>query len=119
MTKTFTPQKRNFLDALLEEARGNIRATMNLAGYSLNTKTAEVVGLSKEEITERAGIMLAMNAPQAAFVIVDVLDNSSAIRVRDAISNSGEILDRMRLVKKEQVEITAKTGGMFVFTPKT
>ena len=47
---------------------------MDIAGYSRTTKTAEVVGPLKEEITERAGMMLAMNAPKAAFGIVDVLD---------------------------------------------
>ena len=33
-----------FLEALLGKARGNIRAAMDLAGYSLTTKTAEFVG---------------------------------------------------------------------------
>ena len=52
---------------------------MDLAGYSRTTKTAEVVGPLKEEITERAGMMLAMNAPKAAYGIVDVLDDPSAV----------------------------------------
>jgi len=67
MTKTLTPKQEDFLEALLGEARGNIRAAMDIAGYSRTTKTAEVVGPLKEEITERAGMMLAMNAPKAAF----------------------------------------------------
>ena len=79
MTKTLTPKQEAFLEALLGEARGNIRAAMDLAGYSRTTKTAEVVGALKEEITERAGMMLAMNAPKAAFGIVDVLDDPSAM----------------------------------------
>ena len=48
---------------------------MDIAGYSRTTKTAEVVGPLKKEITERAGRMLAMNSPKAAFGIVDVLDD--------------------------------------------
>ena len=52
---------------------------MDLAGYSRTTKTAEVVGPLKEEITERAGMMLAMNVPKAAFEIVYVLNHPSAI----------------------------------------
>ena len=63
MTKTITKKQKDFLEALLGEARGNIRAAMDLARYSRATKTAEVVGPFKEEITERAGMMLAMNAP--------------------------------------------------------
>ena len=62
MTKTLTPKQEDFLEALLGEARGNIRAAMDMAGYSKRTKTSEVVGPLKEEITERAGLMLAINA---------------------------------------------------------
>ena len=119
MTKTLTPKQEDFLEALLGEARGNIRAAMDIAGYSRTTKTAEVVGPLKEEITERAGMMLAMNAPKAAFGIVDVLDDPSALGARNAISAAREVLDRTGLVKKEQVEVTANTGGIFILPPKT
>ena len=64
MTKTLIPKQEDFLEALLGEARGNIRAAMDMAGYSKSTKTTEVVGPLKEEITERAGLMLAINAPK-------------------------------------------------------
>ena len=73
----------------------------------------------KEEITERAGMMLAMNAQKAAFGIVAVLDDPSAMGARNAISAAREVLDRTRLVKKEQVEVTANTGGMFILPPRT
>ena len=52
---------------------------MDIAGYSRTTKTAEVVAPRKEEITERAGMMLAMNEPQATFGILEVLDYPSAV----------------------------------------
>ena len=117
MTKSLTPTQEDFLEALLGEARGNIRAAMDIAGYSRTTKTAEVVGALKEEITEWAGMMLAMNAPKAAFGIVYVLDHPSAIGARNAISAAREVLDRTGLVKKEQLEVTANTSGMF-FTSK-
>ena len=70
--KEITDKQADFLEALLGEARGNIRAAMDIAGYSKMTKTSEVVSSLREEITERAGLMLAMNAPKAAFGIVDV-----------------------------------------------
>ena len=92
---------------------------MDLAGYARTTKTAEVVGPLKEEITERAGMMLAMNAPKAAFGIVDVLDDPSAMDCRNATSAAREVLDRTGIVKTEQLEVTANTGGMFILPPKT
>ena len=119
MTKTLTSKQEDFLEALLGEARGNIRAAMDMAGYSKSTKTTEVVGPLKEEITERANMMLAMNAPKAAFGIVDVLDDPSALGARNAISAAREVLDRSDLVKKEQVEVSGNAGGIFILPPKT
>jgi len=119
MTKTLTPKQEDFLEALLGEAHGNIRAAMDMAGYSKSTKTTDVVGPLKEEITERVGMMLAMNAPKAAFCIVDVLDDPSALGARNAISAAREVLDRTGLVKKEQVEVSGNVGGIFILPPKT
>jgi len=119
MTKTLTPKQEDFLEALLGEARGNIRAAMDMAGYSKSTKTTDVVGPLKEEITERVVMMLTMNAPKAAFCIVDVLDDPSALGARNAISAAREVLDRSGLVKKEQVEVSGNAGGIFILPPKT
>ena len=118
-TKKLTDKQAAFLEALLGEARGNIRAAMDIAGYSKTTATTEVVGPLKEEITERAGMMLAINAPKAAFGIIDVLDDPSALGARNAISAAREVLDRTGLVKKEQVEVSGNSGGIFILPPKT
>tara|TARA_B100001093_G_scaffold219965_1_gene210946 strand:- start:302 stop:688 length:387 start_codon:yes stop_codon:yes gene_type:complete len=117
--KSLTDKQSAFLEALLGEARGNIRAAMDIAGYSKTTATTEVVGPLREEITERAGMMLAINAPKAAFGIVDVLDDPSALGARNAISAAREVLDRTGLVKKEQVEVSGNAGGIFILPPKT
>ena len=117
--KSLIDKQSAFLEALLGEARGNIRAAMDIAGYSKTTTTTEVVGPLREEITERAGMMLAINAPKAAFGIVDVLDDPSALGARNAISAAREVLDRTGLVKKEQVEVSGNAGGIFILPPKT
>ena len=116
--KRLTDKQEAFLDALMSEARGNIRAAMDIAGYSKATKTSEVVGPLKDDIVERASMMLALNAPKAAFGIVDVLDDPSALGARNAISAAREVLDRSGIVKKEQVEVTTNQGGLFVLPPK-
>ena len=115
----FTEKQEDVLEGLLGESRGNIRAAMDIAGYSKMTKTAEVFGPLKDEIIELAGMMLAMNTPKAAFGIVDVLDDPSAMGARNQISAAREILDRSGLIKREQVEVTANGGGMFILPPKT
>ena len=114
----FTEKQEAFLEALMSEARGNVRLAMDIAGYAKTTKTSEVVGPLKEEIIERASTMLALNAPKAAFGIFDVLDDPSALGARNTIAAAREVLDRSGLVKKEQVEVTANAGGMFILPPK-
>ena len=117
MIKSLIPKQEDFLKDLPGEARGHIRPAMDLAGYSRTTKKAEVVGLLKEKITERTGMMLAMNAP-AAFGIENMLHGPSAMGARNAISPALKVLDHTGLVKKEKVEVPANTGGMFILPPK-
>lgn len=114
----FTAMQEAFMDALLGEARGDIRRAMDLAGYSEKTRVKEVVGPLKEEILDRTNMMMAMNAPKAAFGMVSVLDDPTALGARNQINAAKEVLDRVGLVKKEQVQVTATGGGMFILPPK-
>ena len=116
--KEYTEKQQAFLDALMGEARGNIRKAMDIAGYSKGTKASEVTVPLKEEIIEQASMMLAMNAPKAAHGLLGVLDDPTALGARNAINAAREVLDRTGLVKKEKVEVTNKGGGMFILPPK-
>lgn len=117
--KQYTEKQQAFLDALMGEARGNIRKAMDLAGYSKGTKTSEVTRPLKEEIIEQASMMLAMNAPKAAYGLLGVLDDPTALGARNAINAAREVLDRTGLVKREKVEVTNNGGGMFILPPKS
>ena len=46
--RTYTEKQTDCLEALLSEARGDIRTAMDIASYFRTTKTAEVVGSLKE-----------------------------------------------------------------------
>ncbi len=116
--KEYTEKQQAFLDALMGEARGNIRKAMDIAGYSKGTKASEVTIPLKEEIIEQASMMLAMNAPKAAHGLLGVLDDPTALGARNAINAAREVLDRTGLVKKEKVEVTNNGGGMFILPPK-
>lgn len=116
--KTLTEKQEVFLEALMGEAKGSIREAMRIAGYSDQTKISEVIGPLREEITDRAGLILAMNAPKAAFGIVGVIDDPSAMGARNTVAAAREILDRTGLIKKEQIEVKAPEGGMFILPPK-
>ena len=116
--KHYTEKQQAFLDALSGPARGDIREAMNIAGYASSTKISEVVNGLREEIIERATMVLAMNAPKAAFGIIGVLDDPSAMGARNSVAAAREILDRTGIVKKEQVEIRGPEGGIFIMPPK-
>ena len=117
--KQYTDKQLLFLDALMGEAKGSIRKAMDVAGYAKTTKISEVVRSLNKEIIRAAEEMLAMNAPKAAFGIIDVLDDPSSMGARNSIAAAREILDRTGLVKKEQIEVTNKGGGMFILPPKS
>ena len=116
--KVYTDKQLLFLDALMGEAKGSIRKAMDVAGYAKTTKISEVVRSLNKEIIKAAEEMLAMNAPKAAFGIIDVLDDPSSMGARNSIAAAREILDRTGLVKKEQIEVTNKGGGMFILPPR-
>jgi hypothetical protein len=116
--KQYTEKQNAFLEALVGEARGDIRSAMRSAGYSDSTKVHEVVNPLRNEIVERASMMLAMNAPRATFSMIDVLHDPAAMGARNAVAAAREILDRSGLVKKEQIEVKGPEGGIFILPPK-
>ena len=91
---------------------------MNLAGYSANTRISEVVNPLRDEIVDRASMVLAMNAPKASYSMVEVLNDPGSMGARNAVAAATQILDRTGLVKKEQVEIKGPEGGIFILPPK-
>ena len=117
--KQLTDKQLVFLEALMsEECKGSIRKAMNIANYAETTSINSVVSSLKEEINERAATMLAMNAPKAAWGMVDVLDDPGAMGARNSIAAAAQILDRTGLIKKEQIEVKNTGGAMFILPPK-
>lgn len=116
--RRYTDKQQAFLDALCGEAQGNIRAAMDIAGYSRTTKSYEVVNPLKAEIIERASLMMAMNAPKATFSMIGVLDDPTAMGAKNSVMAAKEILDRAGLVKKEQVEVKTDSNAVFILPPK-
>ena len=117
--KQLTDKQTVFLEALMsEECKGHIRKAMNIANYAETTSINSVVSSLKDEINERAATMLAMNAPKAAWGMVDVLDDPGAMGARNSIAAAAQILDRTGLIKKEQIEVKNTGGAMFILPPK-
>ena len=115
-----TAKQQLFLDALVsEEAMGDLRTAMRMAGYSDSTKIAHTARELRKEIKEATETLLALYAPKPAYALTSILDNPDALNARHIISASKEILDRTGFGVKSQldVEVNAPTA-MFIMPPK-
>ena len=100
------------------EAKGNIGQAIKLAGYG-QISHRDVVPQLQDELIAIAEHILAYNAPKAAFGMVGVLDDPTALGAKNSVIAAKEILDRIGIVRKEKVELTTDTGsGIFILPPK-
>ena len=117
---TLTAKQTLFLDTLVsEDAMGDLRTAMRLAGYSDNTKVAYMARELRKEIKEAAETLLAMYAPKAAYALTSILDNPDTFNARHIISASKEILDRTGLGVKTQMDVAVSSHNpIFILPPK-
>jgi len=115
-----TTKQQLFLDALVsEDAMGDLRTAMRIAGYSDKTKVAYLAKEIRKEIREATETLLAMYAPKAAYALTSILDNPDTFNARHIISASKEILDRTGLGVKAQMEVEVNTPSpIFILPPK-
>jgi hypothetical protein len=116
--KKLSERQEKFIEALLGEAKGNVRQAMRIAGYSDTTAIREAMAPVAEEVAEAAQMLLALNAPKAALGMVGVLDDPSSLGARNVVAAAKELLDRAGVVKKEKVEVSGPAGSMFILPPK-
>ena len=117
--RNLTNMQEKFLDVLFAEARGNPREAARLAGYSENSYSKVIRNL-KKEITELAENHLSTHSAQAANRLITLLDEDGTTpqaSIRLAAANS--ILDRVGIVKKDQLDINMKAlHGIFILPAK-
>ena len=117
MTRKLTERQQKFIDALFSEANGSIKDAKIIAGYSPNSNNNEIISALKDEILEATQTYMAGNAPKAAVAMVSSIDDPTQLGIRDRLSASQEILDRIGLVKTEKMQVEA-TGGVMLMPPK-
>ena len=117
--KSLTEQQESFLDALFGEAKGDPKKAGELAKYSEHSYPKVLRNL-KDEIVKRAENYLAIHSAKAATKMVNMLEEDgttphASIRMEAA----KQILDRIGLVKKDQLDINMKAvHGMFILPAK-
>ena len=117
--RNLTDMQEKFLDVLFAAAKGNPREAARLAGYSENSYSKVIRNL-KKEITELAENHLSTHSAQAANRLITLLDEDGTTpqaSIRLAAANS--ILDRVGIVKKDQLDINMKAlHGIFILPAK-
>ena len=118
MAKTLSEQQSAFIEALMGEAQGDFTKAKRLAGYPSNTSIGSLIKTLKDEIIEAAEFVLVSNAPKAAMAMAGLLDTPDALGARNLVNASSQVLDRVGLVKKEQIEIKTDGPQMFILPAK-
>mgnify|MGYP001342851467 CR=1 FL=1 len=117
--RNLTDMQEKFLDVLFGEANGNPREAARIAGYSEHSYPKVIRNLRKE-ITELAEQHLSTHSAKAANRLIALLDEDGTTpqaSIRLAAANS--ILDRVGIVKKDQLDINMKAmHGIFILPPK-
>jgi len=117
--KELTEMQEKFLDALFGEAKGNPKIAGEIAGYS-EQSYPKVVRNLKSEITARAENYLAVHSAKAAAKMVDMLDEDGTTpHANIRMEAAKQILDRIGIVKKDQLDINMKAmHGIFILPAK-
>ena len=117
--RSLTNIQEKFLDALFGTARGDPKKAGELAGYS-DHSYPKVLRNLKQEIVSRAENYLAVHSAKAATKMVDMLDEDGTTpHANIRIEAAKQILDRIGIVKKDQIDINMKAmHGIFILPAK-
>ena len=117
LARELTDRQKKFLEVLFDQAGGDAVQAKLLAGYSEHSSTSDIVKSLKKEIMEATEAYMARNAPKAAVAMVSGVDEPTQLGIRDKLSASKELLDRVGLIKTEKVQVEA-SGGVMLLPPK-
>ncbi len=103
--KKLTEQQEIFLEALMGECRGDIKAAMNKAGYGPTIGTSYIIKQLRDEIIEASQKVIAGHTVEATFAIIDAMRKSADPGVPNKLKAAENLLNRAGVVHdKDNVE---------------
>lgn len=117
MKKELNEQQRKFIEVLLGEANGSPTRAKEMAGYSKNYPTKELMSTLKEHIIEATQLYIAMHAPKAAMAVIGGIDDPTELGIKEKLAAAKDLLDRAGVVKTEKLEVQS-SGGIMILPPK-
>lgn len=113
-----TEKQTAFLEALFsDECRGDVRRAMDVAGYSKNSAPSAVLAPLQDAIFEKTKEFISSNGPKAAFSMLDVMGDPTALGNKEKLSAAKDFLDRGGFKATEKVEVKAESP-LFILPPK-
>jgi hypothetical protein len=118
--KNLTEKQEKFLEALFDN-HGNVAASLRDAGYSPHSRK-DVLAALKDEIQERTRMLLNGAAIEAAQNIVDTMNLGNNMdvpvnRLELRYKAAGDILDRIGITKRQQLDVTGEIKHGIVLLP--
>tara|TARA_R100000544_G_C2221631_1_gene57934 strand:+ start:1043 stop:1408 length:366 start_codon:yes stop_codon:yes gene_type:complete len=118
MARNLTEKQEMFLGFLFGDARGNAMKAIKLSGYAEGTSSASILETLEAEIAERTKSLIATRGPQAAYSMLDVMENPTDLGNKEKMAAAKDLLDRAGFVKTEKVEVKAESP-LFILPPKS
>ena len=103
MAKNLTEKQQKFLDVLFEEAQGNPVKAIKLAGYAEGTSSTTVMNSLIDEVAELTKKFIATRGPQAAWSMMEILQNPTDLGNKEKMAAAKDFLDRAGFAKTEKV----------------
>lgn len=96
-----SPREEKFLEVLFEDALGDVRTAMKLAGYGPNDPSSTLLRKLRKEIQERSKNFIAAASPQAIINLLKIFQDPTYPGAKNIISAAKEVLDRSGVVKED------------------
>jgi hypothetical protein len=117
--RELTEHQTRFLEALGGEAKGDVRTAIRLAGYAENTSINDITKSLKEEILEVTMNLLALNAPKAAFGLLELLTDPNSAGATTKLKVIQDLLNRVgAATRQEDIQLKVPSGGLFIMPAK-
>lgn len=108
MATNLTEKQQKFLDVLYEEAQGDIRTAMDIAGYSKSTIKRDVTEPLSEQIADLTLKFISQSSTKAAYSMYEVMTNPVALGNKEKMAAAKDLLDRAGFGKTEKIEVKAE-----------
>ena len=117
MTRNLTEKQQKFLDVLFEEAQGNPVKALKIAEYAHGVSSTTVLNALQDEVAELTKKFISTRGPQAAWSLMEVLNNPTDLGNKEKMAAAKDLLDRAGFVKTEKVEVKSESP-LFILPPK-